>query len=166
MLTSPHPNCLRWLFSLLLVVVLTAPALAQQPITFQYFYDDLEQLVKVIDSAGNVIEYVYDPVGNILEIKRSSVSALAIFSFTPQHGPVTTKVTIQGQGFSANPIDNVVLPGHWLQSYRINFFIPPGARPTSDYSQLRIHQSFWNLSNIELDHWHPGWSVRLGCDQC
>lgn len=108
MLTSSHPNCLRWLFSLLLVVVLTAPALAQQPITFQYFYDDLGQLVKVIDSAGNVIEYVYDPVGNILEIKRSSASTLAIFSFTPQQGPVTTKVTIQGQGFSANPSANTV----------------------------------------------------------
>src|SRR5712692_8061618 len=108
MLTSPHPNCLRWLFILLLVVVLTAPALAQAPITFQYFYDDLGQLVKVIDSAGNVIEYVYDPVGNILEVKRSTISALAIFSFTPQRGPVGTAVTIQGQGFSATPSGNTV----------------------------------------------------------
>lgn len=107
-MTLSRHNLIRWLSSLLLALALATAAHAQAPITFQYFYDDLGQLVKVIDSTGNVIEYVYDPVGNILEIKRSSVSALAIFSFTPQHGPVGTVVTIQGQGFSANPIDNVV----------------------------------------------------------
>ena len=107
-MTLSRHNLIRWLSSLLLALALATVAHAQAPITFQYFYDDLGQLVKVIDSTGNVIEYVYDPVGNILEIKRSSVSALAIFSFTPQQGPVTTKVTIQGQGFIANPIDNVV----------------------------------------------------------
>ena len=53
------------------------------PITFQYFYDELGQLVKVVDSTGNVVEYVYDEVGNLLEIKRSTVSGLAIFNFTP-----------------------------------------------------------------------------------
>jgi YD repeat-containing protein len=39
----------------------------------QYFYDDLGQLIKVIDSTGIAIEYVDDPVGNILEIKRSTL---------------------------------------------------------------------------------------------
>src|SRR5437667_6722140 len=43
---------------------------AQAPITFQYFYDGLGQLTRVVDSTGVVIEYVYDPVGNILEVKR------------------------------------------------------------------------------------------------
>jgi YD repeat-containing protein len=90
-------------------MLLVAPTLAQQqPITFQYFYDDLGQLVKVVDSSGNVVEYVYDKVGNMLEIKRSTAASLAIFNFTPSRGPVTTKVTIQGQGFSPTPADNIV----------------------------------------------------------
>lgn len=83
---------------------------AQTPITYQYFYDELGQLVKVVDSTGVVIEYVYDAVGNILEIKRSTIApgSLAIFNFTPQRGGVGTTVTIQGQGFSPIPSNNSV----------------------------------------------------------
>ncbi len=83
---------------------------AQTPVTFQYFYDDLGQLTKVVDSTGNVVEYVYDPVGNILQIKRSTspAGALAIFSFTPQSGGIGQAVTIQGQGFSTNAGSNVI----------------------------------------------------------
>jgi trimeric autotransporter adhesin len=86
-----------------------APILAQQQTTtFQYFYDETGQLTRVVDSTGVVIEYVYDAVGNMLEIRRSTASGLAIFNVTPSRGPVTTKVTIQGQGFSTNPTDNIV----------------------------------------------------------
>ncbi len=83
---------------------------AQTPGTFQYFYDDLGQLTKVVDSTGNVVEYVYDPVGNILQIKRSTTAAgaLAIFSFTPQSGGIGQAVTIQGQGFSTNAGSNMI----------------------------------------------------------
>jgi YD repeat-containing protein len=91
-----------------LALVLATRTHAQAPITFQYFYDELGQLVKVVDSTGTVIEYIYDEVGNILEIKRTSAAGLAIFNFTPSRGPIGTAVTIQGQGFSANPIDNIV----------------------------------------------------------
>ena len=108
MLNATCAKVLRWLSILLFAVTLAAPALAQQPITFQYFYDETGQLTKVVDSTGVVIEYVYDAVGNMLEIKRSTTSGLAIFNFTPSRGPVTTEITIQGQGFSANPTDNVV----------------------------------------------------------
>jgi YD repeat-containing protein len=107
-LTTVRLRFICWLSNLLLALMVATQTYAQQPITFQYFYDELGQLVKVVDSAGNVIEYVYDEVGNMKEIKRSSVSALAIFSFTPQQGPVGTVVTIQGQGFSATPSDNTV----------------------------------------------------------
>ncbi len=84
---------------------------AQQPISFRYFYDDLNQLSKVVDSTGNVVDYVYDPVGNILQIKRSAIAsgALAIFSFTPQQGPVGATITIQGQGFSTTLSADTVL---------------------------------------------------------
>src|SRR6266852_166996 len=70
---------------------------AQTNTTFHYFYDDLGQLSKAVDSTGTVIEYVYDPVGNILQIKRSSVapSMLAVFNFTPQRGAAGQTVTIQ-----------------------------------------------------------------------
>src|SRR5687767_1035878 len=67
-------------------------ALAQSAITFRYFYDDAGQLRKVVDSTGVVIEYVYDPVGNILEVRRSTSTpgTLSIFSFTPGQGPPLT----------------------------------------------------------------------------
>lgn len=107
-MTLTRHQCVRQLFGLLLVLALAAPALAQQPITFQYFYDNVGRLAKVVDSTGVVIEYVYDKVGNIVEVKRSSVSGLAIFNFTPQRGAAGAQVTIQGQGFSANPTENIV----------------------------------------------------------
>jgi YD repeat-containing protein len=94
-----------------LLITLPTRAQVQQPITFQYIYDDLNQLSKVIDSTGVVIEYVYDPVGNILKINRSTVQpgALTIFTVTPQQAPAGTTVTIQGQGFSTTPSANTVL---------------------------------------------------------
>jgi YD repeat-containing protein len=79
-------------------------------VQFRYLYDDLGQLTKVIDSTGIVIDYVYDPVGNILQIKRSSVApgTAAIFNFTPQLGTLGQTVTIQGQAFDPTPANNIV----------------------------------------------------------
>jgi YD repeat-containing protein len=94
-----------WIFASFLAVALLAPAQAE---TFQYVYDETGRLIKAIDSTGTVIEYVYDDVGNILEIKRSSVSGLAIFGFASGKGPVGTNVLIQGQGFSNVLSDNIV----------------------------------------------------------
>jgi YD repeat-containing protein len=86
---------------------------AQQPVTFQYFYDDLNQLVKVVDSTGVVIQYVYDPVGNITQINRSSIApgALTIFNATPMTVDTGGTLTIQGQGFSTNPAQDTVTIG-------------------------------------------------------
>ena len=74
--------------------------LAQGPIGFQYFYDDLNQLIKVIDSTGVVIDYSYDAVGNITQIKRSTppAGALSVFNFTPQQGGPGTSVTTPAGG--------------------------------------------------------------------
>src|SRR5271157_3460001 len=81
----------------------------QTPTVFQYFYDDLGQLTKVIDSTGIEIDYVYDSVGNILQINRGKApTGLAILDFTPQQGPVGINVTIQGQNFSSTPSQNTV----------------------------------------------------------
>lgn len=105
---SPHHRRLHWLCHVLLALALSTPVLAQQPPTIQYVYDDLGRLVKVIDATGNVAEYVYDAVGNILEIRRSTITGVAIFDFAPLSGPVGTQVTLQGQGFSAVPAENTV----------------------------------------------------------
>ncbi len=95
-------------FVLPLVFIATAPVFA---VTFQYVYDDTRQLVKAIDSNGNIVEYVYDELGNRLEVKRYTISGLAIHGFTPSTAPVGSTVTIQGQGFSVNPLDNIVTIG-------------------------------------------------------
>jgi len=99
------------LSAVVLALLLATPLWAQNNTTVQYFYDDLGQLTKVIDSSGNEIDYTYDAVGNILSITRSTAPAagtLAIFDFTPQTGGVGQTVTIQGQGFGATPGSNTV----------------------------------------------------------
>jgi YD repeat-containing protein len=117
----------------LLLLPLCAAALAQQSPGIQYVYDDLGRLSKVIDPAGNVAEYVYDAVGNILEIKRSTITGLALLNFTPSRGPVGTRVTIQGQGFSAVPAENQVgfhgtlAPVLSATDTQLVVTVPPGA---------------------------------------
>ena len=98
-----HPKTL--VFLCFLFAILLSNISKAQP-NFQYVYDEIGQLKKAIDNEGNVLEYVYDEVGNILEIKRSIISGLAILDFNPKQGPVGTKVTIQGRGFSSIQIDN------------------------------------------------------------
>src|SRR5260370_14151042 len=67
--------------------------------------------MKAADSTGIVIEYVYDAVGNMLEVRRTNVAPglLVIFSFTTKSAGLLTQVTIQGQGFSTTPSLNIVL---------------------------------------------------------
>ena len=94
-----------------LLLLALRPALAQSPITFQNIYDDLNQLTKVIDSTGVVVQYVYDPVGNILQINRSTLQpgVLTLFNISPQSVPTGGVLTIQGQGFSTTASANIVL---------------------------------------------------------
>jgi YD repeat-containing protein len=98
-------------FAWLFVFALATPSFAQGPITFQYIYDDLNQLTRVVDSTGVTIQYIYDSVGNIQQVIRSTISTgtLAILSFTPQTAAVGATIMIQGQGFSTSPSANVVM---------------------------------------------------------
>ena len=96
--------------ALILSVLLWVPSstLAQG---IRYIYDDLNRLVGVVDQQGNAAEYVYDAVGNILQIKRNNVptgATLAITLVRPSKGPVGTAVHLFGKGFSPIPGDNQV----------------------------------------------------------
>ena len=75
---------------------------AQAPTTFQYIYDDKNQLIKVIDPTGVMIQHVYDVAGNMQQVIRSAVTpgVLTIFNITPLSVAAGSTITIQGQGFS------------------------------------------------------------------
>ena len=65
-----------FLCCLIVVSLLPWSVYAQAPTTFQYVYDSLNQLSRVIDSEGNVLTYKYDEVGNLLSIERSTLAEL------------------------------------------------------------------------------------------
>ncbi len=50
--------------SLAFVLALLAFTPAQAQVAFRYFYDANGQLVRAVDSSGNVLEYDYDANGN------------------------------------------------------------------------------------------------------
>ncbi len=77
----------------------------------RYVYDELNRLVGVIDQQGNAAQYVYDAVGNILQVKRFNLdpsAAVAIGLVTPGRGKAGTEVRIYGKGFSPMPAENHV----------------------------------------------------------
>ena len=78
-----------------LLLLAAACRVLAQSIPFQYFYDDLNQLAKVVDSTGVVIQYVYDPVGDVRQINRSTAAT----------APPAIKVTsINGISINANSL--------------------------------------------------------------
>ncbi len=123
-----------WGCLLVLVLTLAATGWSQAPPAVQYVYDDLGRLIVVIDTtSGAGREYVYDAVGNLLEIRAVTFGAVAIFDVSPSQGPVGTQVTVQGQGCSAVPSDNVLTfngtPAPILNatSTSLTVTVPPGA---------------------------------------
>jgi YD repeat-containing protein len=77
----------------------------------QYTYDAQNRLKTVANADGTMAEYVYDVSGNLLEVRRSGPSDLAIASFFPTSGPIGTQVTINGSGFSPTPSGNALTFG-------------------------------------------------------
>jgi YD repeat-containing protein len=132
---SPARARLAALLVLAAYVFAPTVGLAQTSITFQYFYDETGQLTRAVDSTGIVIEWVYDAVGNILEIKRSGVTAgqLTILGLTPSQGGIGAAIEIQGQGFSTAPSGNTVLfngtPAQVVSAAagRLSVLVPAGA---------------------------------------
>jgi YD repeat-containing protein len=93
---------------LLALLSFTPLARAQE---VRYLYDELNRLIGVIDPQGNAAEYVYDAVGNILQIRRFNVdpnATLAISLVSPNKGSAGTQVQFFGKGFSPTLGDNQV----------------------------------------------------------
>ena len=80
---------------------------------FRYFYDDANELYRVLDSTGTLIEYTYDASGNITNIARSTLPAaqLSILNVAPANSITGAKLTIMGQNFSAIAAGDTVMIG-------------------------------------------------------
>jgi len=75
---------------------------------FTFVHDDAGRLVAAVDPDGDTARYHYDVVGNLVSIDRVASSTTRILEVTPKKGPVGSKVTIYGTGFSATPSSNTV----------------------------------------------------------
>ncbi len=97
---------LPWLLGLVCLRL----CLSASTTTFRYFYDDANELFRVLDSTGTLVEYIYDPSGNITQVNRSTVppSSLSILNITPLSGSTGQNVTIYGQNFSASAAGDLV----------------------------------------------------------
>ena len=142
----PLNVALRILLRLVIGVYAIASEMqAQGPVSFRYFYDDLDELTKVVDSTGIVIQYIYDPVGNRTEIKRSVLTNPAgpsIFNLTPARTGAGGTITIQGQALSLNPAQNIVkingIAATVLSATANTFVSPfPSMSPAARYGNRR-----------------------------
>ncbi len=70
------PILIQWLCVIVVIMAIATTTLAQSSLSFQYFYDSLNRVVRVIDSRGNVITYTYDEVGNLVSVTRTTVAIL------------------------------------------------------------------------------------------
>ena len=63
----------------------------------QYFYDELDRLVGVVDGQGDAAVYTYDEVGNLLSIERFTVGAtgIEIFLLAPASGSIGAQVEVR-----------------------------------------------------------------------
>lgn len=86
---------------------------ASAQLDIRYFYDDANQLVRALDGSGTLLEYIYDPAGNLSEVRRSTVApgAISILYISPLSAGAGQTVTIYGQNFSSTPANNVVRIG-------------------------------------------------------
>ena len=90
---------------LLMVAVLAQPlAFCQENVEFEYIYDDNNQLVRVIDSLGNVVTYNYDAAGNLVSVTQTTVDQLGppeITNVTPAslNAGETVGIALVGNNF-------------------------------------------------------------------
>jgi YD repeat-containing protein len=77
-----------------------------------YVYDPLGRLIGATDSQSNTATYSYDSVGNLISISNNPSSQISVIGFTPQAGPISSSVTINGTAFSTTAsLDSVKFNG-------------------------------------------------------
>ncbi len=109
-----------------------ANALVTGP-AYDFSYDEVGRLVAVATPTGDSAQYVYDPAGNIVEIRRFAAGTLTIMGFFPAAGGVGQVVTVTGAGFSTTSAQNTVqlngLAASVLSSTstQLTFVVPTGA---------------------------------------
>jgi RHS repeat-associated protein len=97
------------LLLILLVVLGASPARADAPDTaIRYAYDSSGRLAGVTDPANGSAIFGYDPVGNLLSIRRQGASTVSIISINPAIAPVGATVTVTGTGFSPTASDDTL----------------------------------------------------------
>src|SRR2546425_8152338 len=90
-----------------LILLLVAHGVTAQEI--HYIYDKLGRLIGVVDTQGRTAIYEYDPVGNLLAIRRQDATGpVAITFINPNQGTFGTRVEIFGIGFSPVAANNQV----------------------------------------------------------
>jgi YD repeat-containing protein len=82
-------------------------AFAASAVTFRYHYDEKGQLITAEDSTGKVVQYVYDPVGNLLE------TIVATQTTKPIITNVNPNILRQGE------VKNIILTGSSLLGAKI-----------------------------------------------
>ncbi|HMH49280.1 MAG TPA: hypothetical protein VK548_03540 [Candidatus Acidoferrum sp.] len=104
-----HLKTLRYLVVATVFCVLAGSAFAQTP-SVGYVYDDLGRLTAVVDPDGNAAVYVYDAVGNLLQIQRIDAPAqgLAITYVSPGRGMPGASVVVFGRGFDPVAANNTL----------------------------------------------------------
>ena len=80
------------------LLALLALAAAVQAGQERYDYDPMGRLIRYINPAGEATEYVYDAVGNILEVRRIEAKAPQITGVVPDvvRRSATTAVMVTG----------------------------------------------------------------------
>ncbi|GGA00892.1 IPT/TIG domain-containing protein [Dyella caseinilytica] len=97
-------NNILWLLTSIGVLVAAFPVKANTT----YLYDANSRLLGVLNTSGNSTRYVYDDIGNLVRTDSIPSSQLMVLGFAPEHGAVSSAVTIWGQGFSTTTSANAV----------------------------------------------------------
>ncbi|TAK07105.1 MAG: hypothetical protein EPO39_07290 [Candidatus Manganitrophaceae bacterium] len=145
--------------SLITLIGLLAVSLAHAE--QRYFYDSLGRLTAEMDSAGNVAFYDYDAVGNLLAIRQGDPQQLSLVSFSPGKGPVGTRVTILGSGFSTTLSENQLFVNNTpatvlsAENASIVFTVPSGAttgliKVTTPRGTVQSQQPFTVISGAAI----------------
>ena len=153
-------------FFMLIVIVMLSSARVNAE---EYFYDNLDRLVKVVYEDGSVVEYFYDANGNLLEVKvhkseanvAPSAKPTARPTVTPTMRPMSTPETPPATPAPTSILDTVPTIGPTMEPA-----ITPTSNPSGEQSSEQIAQPTATPSdNIDVTP-APDVVVKLFCNTC